>query len=296
MFLDINQLVKPVSLGPGITGGGNDDRPLRGGIDEARKQGGTVIWCHNTFGHEATPAALAGRLHALNVFDGARTGNYEERYYHFLNLGLRLPLSTGTDWFLYDFARVYAAVPGKLTTASWLDALKAGRCVATNGPLLTLTVDGAAPGDVLRLDRPRTVRVEAAAVGRHDFERLQLVQNGKVVQTQPAAKKDSGYAARLVRQVRIDEPAWFAVRIDAQTKNELNRLLYAHSSPVYVELSGKGVFDVEAARSLQRELEEARDAIRQRGRFSTPAARDQVLALYERATKELTERVNQRGK
>ena len=31
MFLDIAQLVKPVSLGPGITGAGNDDRPLRDG-------------------------------------------------------------------------------------------------------------------------------------------------------------------------------------------------------------------------------------------------------------------------
>ena len=35
MFLDIDRLVKPVSLGPGITGAGDDDRPLRGGIDEA---------------------------------------------------------------------------------------------------------------------------------------------------------------------------------------------------------------------------------------------------------------------
>ena len=43
------------------------------------------------------------------------TGSYEENYYRYLNVGLRLPISTGTDWFLYDFARVYAGVPGKLT-------------------------------------------------------------------------------------------------------------------------------------------------------------------------------------
>jgi hypothetical protein len=52
MFLGIKELVKPVSLGPGITGGGDDDRPLRPGSDEARRQGGTVVWCHNTNGHE----------------------------------------------------------------------------------------------------------------------------------------------------------------------------------------------------------------------------------------------------
>src|SRR5262249_55233630 len=34
MFLDITKLVTPVSLGPGITGKGNDDRPLRQGMEE----------------------------------------------------------------------------------------------------------------------------------------------------------------------------------------------------------------------------------------------------------------------
>src|SRR5437764_9943717 len=42
MFLNIKELVKPVSIGPGISGGGFDDLALRAGIDNARKQGGTV--------------------------------------------------------------------------------------------------------------------------------------------------------------------------------------------------------------------------------------------------------------
>jgi len=50
MFLNIKQLVQPVSIGPGITGKGFDDLPLRPGIDNAKKQGGTIIWCHNTNG------------------------------------------------------------------------------------------------------------------------------------------------------------------------------------------------------------------------------------------------------
>jgi hypothetical protein len=295
MFLDIHELVKPVSLGPGITGGGNDDRALFPGIDDARKQGGTVLWCHNTNGYEAGPNVLAGRLDALNVFDGSRRGSYEDRYYRFLNVGLRLPLSTGTDWFLYDFSRVYARVPDRLTVQSWLKALKAGRCVATNGPLLTLTVDGRPIGEVLSLDRPRTVRVEATGVGRHDFGRLQLVQNGKVVQAQPAVKKDGGHTARLVREVSITEPTWLAVRIDGEAKNELDARLYAHSSPVYVDLAGKRVFDVESARGLLRELEEAREAVGKRGLFTTPLARDKLLALYQQAEKDVVERINRRG-
>src|SRR5262249_546370 len=100
MFLDIEKLVRPVSLCPGITGFGNDDRPLQAGIDEARMQGGAVLWCHNTNGHESIPSALSGRFDALNVFDGSRGGKYEDLYYRYLDIGLRLPISTGTDWFI----------------------------------------------------------------------------------------------------------------------------------------------------------------------------------------------------
>ena len=163
------------------------------GLDNARKQGGTIIWCHNTNGDEDVPNALAGRLDALNVFDGSRRGIYEDTYYRFLNIGLRLPISTGTDWFIYDFSRVYAKVPGKLTIPAWLEAVKAGRCQATNGPLLTLTVDGKEPGDVIVQDQPRTVKVVASAIGRGDFQLLELVHNGKVIDTKATTAKEGGF-------------------------------------------------------------------------------------------------------
>ncbi len=122
------------------------------------------------------------------------------------------------------------------------------------------------------------------------------MQNGKVIQTQQAEKEDLGYSARLVREVRIDEPAWFAVRSDAQTKNEFDRRLYAHTSPVYIDLAGKRVFDVESARTLQGQMDEAREAIRTRGHFRSLQTRDKVLTLYEQTKKDLVGRINQRGK
>jgi hypothetical protein len=296
MFLNINKLVKPVSLGSGITGGGNDDLALRPGIEDARKQGGTILWCHNASGFEGVPNTLAGRVDALNVFDGTRSGTYEDSYYRYLNIGMRFPISTGTDWFVYDFSRVYAKVPGKLTIPKWLDAVKAGRCQVTNGPLLTLTVDGKEPGDVLKLTEPKAVRVEVTATGRHDFQKLQLVQNGKVLQTEPARMKDGVCTARLTREVRLDEPAWFAARIDSPAKNELDRQLFAHTSPIYVDFAGKGVFDVETGRLLLRRMEEAREEIRSRGKFGDDASRDRILAIYDDTTKELAKRMSQRGK
>lgn len=296
MLLGIKQLVKPVSIGPGITKSGNDDLPLRPGIDNARGQGGTIVWCHNTYGHEDVPNMLTGRLDALNVFDGSRRDSYEELYYHFLNIGLRLPLSTGTDWFLYDFSRVYVGLDGEPTTASWLQALKRGRAVATNGPLLRLSVNGKAPGGMVALDKPGKVRIEAIATGRLDFEKLQLVKNGKAVHVEQSIPAKNQFYARLTRDIEVDGPGWFALRIETKKKNELDQQLFAHTSPVYVDFMGKRVFDVEAAQALLKNVESAIADNRARGLFSAPSARDKLLTLYDAAAVDLRDRINRRGK
>lgn len=296
MLLDLKSFIKPASLGPGITGKGFDDTPLRSGIDAARKQGATIIWCHNTNGHEDVPSAITGRLHALNVFDGSRSGSYEENYYRYLNIGLHLPISTGTDWFMYDFSRVYAQVEGDLTVKSWLAAVRAGRCQATNSPLLTLKVNGQPIGSTLRLDKPGPVEIEAAGLGRHDFQKLELVQNGKVIATAVAKPHERGFSAKIARTVKLDGPAWFALRIDATKQNELERVLYAHSSPVYVNMAGRDVFDLEAANGLLMLVEKGHADIKAKGNFSDDAARGKVLALYDDAVKELKDCINRRGK
>lgn len=296
MFLGIKQLVKPVSIGPGITKMGNDDLPLKPGIENARGQGGTVVWCHNTYGHENVSNMLAGRLDALNVFDGSRRDTYDDLYYRFLNIGLRLPLSTGTDWFLYDFSRVYVRLPGEVTTAAWLHALKRGEAVATNGPLLTLSVAGKTPGGVVSLNKPGRVRIEASATGRLDFEKLQLIKNSRVVQSEQSIPAEHRFYTRLTRDIEVDGPAWFAVRIETKKKNEFDQELFAHTSPVYVDLAGKRVFDVESAQALLKIVEGASADIRARGHFSGPAARDKLLTLYDRTAADLRERINRRGK
>jgi hypothetical protein len=294
MLLNVKNLVKPVSLGPGITGGGFDDVALEPGIADARRQGGTILWCHNTNGHEGIVRALAGQLDAFNVFDGSRAGTYADKYYRYLNIGLRLPLSTGTDWFMYDFSRVYAKRSGPPSVAGWLAAVKAGRTVVTNGPLLTLAVDDRGPGDVLAIDKPRTVRVEVTGIGRHQFGELELVRNGTVIHKQPAVEKNGVFQARLTREVRIEEPAWFAARISTTARNELGQPLFAHTSPVYVDFAGKRSLDVEAARSLQRYLEESKADIRARGKFGDARAAEKIEAIYDQAIKDLVGRVNQR--
>jgi hypothetical protein len=138
--------------------------------------------------------------------------------------------------------------------------------------------------------KPRKVRVDARAVGRLNFDMLQLLRNGVVVHTQSAEASGSGFTARIAREIAVDGPAWFAVRlIESTRKNEFGQRLFAHSSPVYVDVAGQRVFDVEAALDVLRLIETAKGNIRARAVFSSPAARD-------KAAIDLRDRMKRRGK
>ena len=70
MLLNIRNLVQPVSRGHTLAGQFDPDYPpLCFCCDDAREQGGLVIWCHNGRGMEAPVAAALGKLDAFNLFD-----------------------------------------------------------------------------------------------------------------------------------------------------------------------------------------------------------------------------------
>ncbi|HLW66548.1 MAG TPA: hypothetical protein VKS79_14635, partial [Gemmataceae bacterium] len=138
--------------------------------------------------------------------------------------------------------------------------------------------------------------IVASGIGRQDFQKLQLVQNGKVIATEAVQKKVDHFEARIDREMPVDSPCWLAVRIETDNKNELDQQLFAHSSPVYVEMAGQRLFDAETGRALLKQLEESRDDIRGRGRFSSDAARDKLLGIYTEAIQSLTERIGRKNK
>jgi hypothetical protein len=275
---------------------GTDGITLRRGIDTAHKDGATVIWCHNKFGLEDVPNWVAGVLDAQNIWDGAPHlhGSYELSYYKYLNIGLRVPFSTGTDWFIYDFSRAYAPVEGELTVQKWLRSLAAGKAFITNGTLLDFSVDGKGLGEVISLPGPQTVKVSGRAVGRSDFGQLQLIRNGRVVGTTQAVDGGGHFEARLTTELRLDSPAWLALRIPGTGKNELDHPLFAHTSPVYLDMDGRQVFDPEVARDLVRNMEQAMTTIQEKGLFDSEADKDSVLQVYRTSIEELRRRLNSR--
>jgi len=305
LLLDLPYIIHPVSIGPGITQRGSDAPPLQQGIDKARSLGGKVIWAHNLYGFEDIPNWVTGRVHANNIFDGSPKGSFKDTYYRYLNIGLHVPFSTGTDWFIYDFSRVYVMSDRAITPTEWLARLADGRSYITNGPLLEFRVDEQPVGSTLKLVRPRTVAVRGRCLGRSDFKRLELVRNGRVIGSAPSRADDGHYVAEMDLSIAIDGASWLALRTPPPTEpgreqqaidvatNEFGGRIFSHTSPIYVQVGGRDVFDAETARGLLAEMRADWQKIDEQAIFDDENQRAHVRAVYTEAIDTLSKQLKQ---
>ena len=295
MLLNIPELVRPISIGPGIMRSGTDGLPLRQGILKTHRDGGTVVWCHNTFGHEDLPNWTGGLVHAQNIFDGGSHGAYDATFYRYLDVGMRVPFSTGTDWFIYDFNRVYVPLEGPLTQKKWLTRLEEGRSFITNGPLLEFEANGQQLGDTIKLDEAGTITLRGRAVGRENFSHLELVHNGTVIERIAARKQGDHFEALLERTVTVDQPGWFALRTDLEAgNNAFGKPLFSHTSPVYVEYQGALRFRAEVAEAMISEMTDSMDFISRMAIFADEQERESVMKVYRQAIQLMKEKIASR--
>ena len=288
MLLGVQELVRPVSIGPQIEGEGSDGTPLQNGILEARKQGGTTIWCHNQYGWEDVPNFVAGNLDGLNLFDGGgNDGNSYDNWYQFLNAGLQVPVSSGTDWFMYDLSRVYVRVEPTLSAKSWLEALASGYTFITSGPLLEFKVQGKGVGEVVPLQQPGKVRVMGSAKGRRPFGKLELVQNGRVVHQIESTPEEGHFRADLEFELQVDVPSWLALRTAGPGTSYYGWPLFSHTSATYISIKGKMRRSGEARNALISEMEESLADIQRKAIFFSGEERQRVLRVYQRGIEAL---------
>ncbi|MEX2112143.1 MAG: hypothetical protein WD845_03105, partial [Pirellulales bacterium] len=140
--------------------------------------------------------------------------------------------------------------------------------------------------------------------GRTDFQKIELVRNGQVIATAPSVADGRHFAAEMELAVEIDAPSWLAVRTppppaverDAAPEvfpaNEFGGKLFSHTSPVYVQFHGQGVFDAQVARGLLAEMQDDWQQIEKQAVFANDAQRQQVRAVYDEAIAKLRERVD----
>ena len=238
------------------------------------------------------PVDLAlGEVDAMDVVSNVDELAAMEIWYRLLNCGFRLAISAGTDSFtnVADHytpggGRVYVHSGNPLQLDGWVRAYKQGRSFASNGPVVMLTVNGKEPGDDLQFPdgaKPR-VRVKATVQTQIPLDKVEVVVNGKPVISRNAGDRTQ---IEIDEEVPLDGTSWIAARaIGPWHRLVLNDIqTFAHTSPVYVRTGSKRLVVPSDAAFYEEWCGKLIAQVKERGRFSKPEQRDEVIELFRRA-------------
>jgi hypothetical protein len=289
MLLNIRNAVEPVSTGVLVDAFAPDYPPLCYACDDAHRQGGIVIWCHNGQGMEAPVAAALGKLDAFNLFDPWWNDTEYDIYYRMLNAGLRLPASTGSDWFISSANRVYGYTGGLFEYDTWLQALKAGRTFITNGPALFLSVDGESPGAEVEVESTKPLHASLNWLSHYPVNNVEVLLNGRVAAAEhfPAGSTSGA----LECEIPAINDGWIAARVSSTHRDSYFQPIFAHSSPIYIRAGSDGPEKREAALWFDKAIEDSIEWVRTRGRYYTDAQRNEVLDLFRQGQQAYKEMV-----
>jgi hypothetical protein len=282
---------------------GLDDWTFADWCDQCHRKAGLVVWTHTgrespdvTFG-EPLANLLLGKIDAFEMtyFEDSPFDVLPD-WYTLLNAGLRVPLVGGSGKDSNDLAlgamRTYARLrPGQgLTYTNWIEAVRAGRTFATNGPLLRFEAAGQEPGAVLDLDPATpTVRVRAEARSIIPFDRLEVLANGVVA----AAADASGAPKSAVLEADLPLPAggWLASRCRGAQQlphRPAPQRVFAHTSPLYVRVAGRPApVDNAAAAALHADLDRMLAWVASEGRFGNQRQGDRLGDILRSAKEAL---------
>jgi len=281
MLLNIHELVEPVSRGVLVDDANPDYPPLVDACDTARAQGGLVLWCHNANGMEAPIAAMLGRLDGLNLFDPYWMDPEYDLWYALLNCGIRLPASTGSDWFVCSSNRVYVSLQASeaFSYANWLAGLAAGRTLITNGPILKLHVEQHAPSnDVLDVGSSvRSLQVRVEWAWHEPLDSIELIVDGAVAaRCAPGAADTHGEWTTTLGA----EGGWLSARAWGRRRTSYGHALWAHTSPVYLRPLPERDRVRAAGQLFLERIDTAADWLAKQARFDAPSQRERMLQLF----------------
>ena len=219
-------------------------------------------------------------------------------WYRLLNCGFKIPAGAGTDA-MTNYAslrgpvgmnRVYVKTTGASHEA-FLRGLKAGRTFATNGPLVTITVDGHEPGDEIALaPGTSTVSVKVWLRSIVGVEKLEVVSNGAVVASIPLAGDRT--RADTTISLAMATSGWIAVRAWSSRADPLvfDNYPFATTSPVYVTVGGLPIRSSADAKWFLTWVARLHAAARAHSGYDAPAERAHVLAQIDSARVEFERR------
>ena len=281
MLLNIRNIVHPVSRGLLVDAFDPDYPPLSYACDDAHRQGGIVIWCHNGNGMEAPVAGALGKVDAFNVFDPTWMEPEYDIYYNMLNTGIELPLSTGSDWFVSNANRVYAYTGSTFDYEDWLKALISGKTFVTNGPAIYLEANDAVVGDIIQLESNETVNGIIKWDSNFPVNDVQLIYNGEIIVSrnfQPGLKEGT-----IQFDLELEFEGWIAARLHSGSRDSFNQPVFAHTSPIYLKNGRYSDARKQSAKWFSDRIEDSKYWIGTKGKFYNNKQRREVMDLFNHA-------------
>jgi TolB protein len=235
---------------------------------------------------------VLGKIDYLEVLGFSDHKATTEVWYRLLNCGFRLPAAAGTDA-MANYAslrgpvglnRVYATVPkGPPQIGAWLDSLKHGRTMATNGPLLGFTLGDEKIGGELRLPQPGSVKFTAWLRSIVPVDHLQIICNGEVAQE--LALGGDRKSANLTGTIPISKTGWCLLRAlsDKAEYPVLDQFPYATTSPIYVSVAGKSLGAAGDAAYFVAWIDRLIETANENRDWNTPDEKQSVMMLLQSA-------------
>lgn len=185
--------------------------------------------------------------------------------------------------------------------ASWLDGLRHGHTLATNGPLLGLTVEGQPPGAEIQLQSgasgpgasgggTSTLHYKGFLRSIVPVDHLELVVNGKVVRTIRRGKDRS--ASDFEGTAKVTGNGWILVRAwnDGATPEVFDIYPYGTTNPVFFRTEGAATHCGPDADFFLKWLNRLESAASTHEGYNTPAERDATLRDISAAAAVISQR------
>jgi dipeptidyl aminopeptidase/acylaminoacyl peptidase len=288
--------------------------------DLAHAQGALVGYVHpfDDMPDPLAPAALTDELPvdvALGKVDYYEVLGFSEHrtsaaiWYRLLNCGFRPAAAAGTDA-MANFAslrgpvgmnRVYVlTAPDGATTARndmaartqrWLAGLHAGRTLATNGPLVGLTVEDQPPGAELSVPAGEThLHYKGFLRSIVPVDHLEVVMNGKVVRTilLTGPRMSADFAGKL----NVSGNGWLLVRAwnEAASPEIFDLYPYATTNAVFFSASGAETHCGSDAQFFLSWIDRLENVAAANGDYNTAQEREATLGEIRAARAVMTQR------
>lgn len=226
-----------------------------------------------------------------------------EIWYRLLNCGFRISAAGGTDA-MANFAslrgpigmnRTYVFAPDwpidpNARRDMWLDGLRAGKSIATNGPLLGLSVNEEGPGTVLSFSEMKAARYSGFMRSAVPLDKLELVLNGEVVRE--LTLSEDRMSADFAGSIEIARSSWLLLRASAMSPHPdvFDMYPYATTSPIYVNIGAIGPRSREDAEYFLAWIERARKSAAAHADYNSVVERERVLDNIDKAIRVFQDR------